>query len=66
MKNFAFSQLFEVMFQFILAYADEPRYYNYQDDNGVIQYKLFDKRQFLEQDANGEYYYDDEFLFDVE
>ena len=47
MKNFAFSQLFEVMFQFILAYADEPRYYNYQDDNGVIQYKLFDKRQFL-------------------
>lgn len=66
MKNFAFSQLFEVMFQFILAYADEPRYYNYQDDNGVIQYKLFDKRQFLEQDANGEYYYDDEFLFDVD
>lgn len=66
MKNFAFSQLFEVMFQFILAYADEPRYYNYQDDNGMIQYKLFDKRQFLEQDANGEYYYDDEFLFDVD
>ncbi len=66
MKNFAFSQLFEVMFQFILAYADEPRYYNYQDDNGQIQYSLFDKRQFLEQDANGEYYYDDEFLFDVD
>lgn len=66
MKNFAFSQLFEVMFQFILAYADEPRYYNYQDDDGMIQYKLFDKRQFLEQDANGEYYYDDEFLFDVD
>ena len=66
MKNFAFSQLFEVMFQFILAYADEPRYYNYQDDNGEIQYRLFDKRQFLEQDDNGEYYYDDEFLFAVD
>ena len=66
MKNFAFSQLFEVMFQFILAYADEPRYYNYQDDNGQIQYSLFDKRQFLERDDNGEYYYDDEFLFDVD
>lgn len=66
MKNFAFSQLFEVMFQFILAYADEPRYYNYQDDNGEIQYRLFDKRQFLEQDDNGEYYYDDEFLFAID
>lgn len=66
MKNFAFSQLFEVMFQFILAYADEPRYYNYQDDNGMIKYDLFDKRQFLEQDDNGEYYYDDEFLFAVD
>ena len=66
MKNFAFSQLFEIMFQFILAYADEPRYYNYQDDDGQIKYSLFDKRQFLEQDDNGEYYYDDEFLFDVD
>lgn len=63
MKNFAFSQLFKVMFQFILAYADEPVYYNYQDDEGNLQYKMFDKRMFLDQDNNGEYYYDDEFIF---
>lgn len=63
MKDFAFSQLFEMMFQFMLAYADEPRFYSYQDDNGMTQYKLFDKRAFLEQGPNGEYYYDDEFIF---
>lgn len=63
MKDFAFSQLFEVMFQFMLAYADEPRYYSYQDDAGQLQYKLFDKRLFLDRDANGDYYYDDEFIF---
>ena len=63
MKDFAFSQLFEIMFQFMLAYADEPRYYNYQDDSGQLQYKLFDKRLFLDKDASGEYYYDDEFIF---
>ena len=63
MKDFAFSQLFEIMFQFMLAYADEPRYYNYQDASGQLQYKLFDKRLFLDKDASGEYYYDDEFIF---
>ena len=36
MKNFAYSQLYNVMFQFILAYADEPRHYSFQDDNGKI------------------------------
>lgn len=63
MKNFAFSQLFEVMFQFILAYADEPRFYNYQDDKGDLQYKMFDKRMFIDKDNAGNYYYDDEFIF---
>ena len=66
MKEFAFSELFEVMFQFILAYSDEPRYYNYQDAQGMLQYGIFDKRLFLEQDKNGNYYYDDEFIFAVD
>lgn len=66
MKNFAFSQLFEVMFQFILAYADEPRKYHFQDDKGNIQYRVFDKRSFLDKDDNGKYYYDDEFIFAVD
>lgn len=51
------------MFQFILAYADEPRYYNYQDEEGTLQYRMFDKRVFIEKDENDKYYYDDEFIF---
>lgn len=66
MKNFAYSQLFEIMFQFILAYADEPRHYNFQDDNGNLQYRMFDKRLFIDQDNAGNYYYDDEFIFSVD
>ena len=63
MKNFAYSQLFEVMFQFILAYADEPRYYSYQNEQGELEYKMFDKRVFIDKDKAGNYYYDDEFIF---
>lgn len=66
MKKFAFSELFEVMFEFILAYSDEPRYYSYQDLKGNLQYKLFDKRLFIDQDKSGNYYYDDEFIFAVD
>lgn len=67
MKNFAYSQLFEVMFQFMLAFADEPRKYHYEDDEGNLKYRVFDKRSFISD--NGEkgdkkkYFYDDEFIF---
>ena len=66
MKNFAYSQLYNVMFQFILAYADEPRHYSFQDDNGNIQYRMFDKRVFIDKDNADNYYYDDEFIFSVD
>lgn len=66
MKNFAYSELFKVMFQFILAYADEPRHYSFQDENGMLQYKMFDKRSFIDKDNAGNYYYDDEFIFSVD
>lgn len=63
MKNFAYSQLFEIMFQFILAYADEPRSYHFEGQDGKLLYKMFDKRSFINQSDNGDYYYDDEFIF---
>lgn len=66
MRDFAFSQLFELMFQFLLAYTDEPRVYNYEDGNGETQYDIFDKRLFIEQDKNGDYYYDDDFIFSTD
>lgn len=66
MKNKAFSDLYRVMFEFMLAYADEPRSIYYQDENGRMQYQMFDKRMFIDRDEDGEYYYDDEFIFDTD
>ena len=66
MKNKAFSDLYRVMFEFMLAYADEPRSIYYQDENGKMQYQMFDKRMFIDRDEEGKYYYDDEFIFDTD
>lgn len=66
MKNTAFADLYHVMFQFMLAYADEPRSIYYQDEYGQMQYKMFDKRMFIDKDDNGEYFYDDEMVFDTD
>lgn len=66
MKNAAFSELYKVMFQFMLAYADEPRTLYFQDEYGKMNYTMFDKRMFIEPDDNGEYYYDDEFIFSTD
>jgi len=63
MKEFAFGELFELMFQFLLAYSDEPRYYHFEDEEGNLKYKLFDKKLFLEKTKDGKYYYDDDFIF---
>lgn len=66
MKNAAFAELYQLMFQFMLAYADEPRSIYYQDEYGQMQYKMFDKRMFIDKDEAGEYFYDDELVFDTD
>ena len=63
MKQAAFARLYEAMFKFKLAYADEPRPVVSEDDHGVRQYQDFNRYDFLEQDENGEYYWNDQFLF---
>lgn len=63
MKDAAYAELFEAMFKFQLAYADEPRPVVAQDIHGKAEYKAFNRYDFLEQDANGEWYWDDDFLF---
>lgn len=66
MKNAAYSKLFENMFHFMLAYADEPRAYTAMDENGQQVEKIFNRYDFLEQDEYGNWYYNDEFLFSVD
>lgn len=66
MKDAAYQRLFEVMFKFALAYMDEPRDIVYTDGRGGKAHDVFDPFDFLEQDAAGEWYWNDQFLFSVD
>lgn len=63
MKNAAYANLFEAMFKFKLAYTDEPRPVVADDIHGNKQYKEFNRYDFLERDAAGEWHWNDQFLF---
>lgn len=63
MKDAAYAALFEAIFKFKLAYADEPRPVVSHDIQGNPQYKEFNRYDFLEQDEAGEWYWNDQFLF---
>lgn len=66
MKQAAYQELFELMFKFMIAYADEPRATNSQNPIGDVEYGRFDRYDFLERDAAGELYWNDDFLFSVD
>ena len=63
MKNHAYAEIYEVIFQYYLAYADEPRPISFKDALGKVQNIEFNRYSFIERDEAGEYYYNDEFLF---
>lgn len=66
MKNFAYSKLFEILFKFKLAYADEPRPVLATDAEGNWVYEEFDRFDFLRQDDSGALYWNDDFTFSVD
>ena len=63
MKNHAYAEIYEIIFQYYLAYADEPRPIAYKDALGKLQNIEFNRFAFVERDDAGEYYYNDEYLF---
>lgn len=63
MKNAAYAAIFEEMFKFALAYSDEPRPVSYQDFKGERRYEEFNRYDFLAQDRDGQWYWNDQFLF---
>ncbi|MBR6811838.1 MAG: hypothetical protein IKM51_00525 [Oscillospiraceae bacterium] len=63
MKDAAYAKLFELIFKLKLAYTDEVRSVCCCDANGSIRYESFSRYDFLEQDAAGNYYWNDRFLF---
>lgn len=63
MKNAAYAELFEMIFKNWLAYADEPRPVSYKNHEGKTQYESISRYDFLEKDADGQYWWNDMFLF---
>ena len=66
MKNAAYAALDRVIFEYYLAYADEPRPATFKDAQGRWQNADFNRYDYVRRDENGEYYYDDEFLFSTD
>lgn len=66
LKNAAYADLFRLIFQYRLAYADEPRPVVSRDSRGQPVYDQFDRYDFLERDENGDWYWNDQFLFSTD
>lgn len=66
MKNDAYSKLYEMMFKFWLAYADDPLPISGVGLNGEQTYDILDRKDFIKKDAAGEYYWNDEFMFETD
>lgn len=63
MKNDLYQRLFERLFKWKLAYADEPRPIVTYNAQGQREYRTFNRWDFLRVDADGKPYWDDNFLF---
>lgn len=66
MKQEAYCTLYEIMFKFMLAYADQPVPLTTKNPDGTDSYDHFDRYEFLKMDASGELYWNDEFIFEVD
>lgn len=67
MKNAAYADIDRIIFEYYLAYADEPRPASYKDAMGITQNAMFNRYDFIRRDeGTGEYYYDDQYLFSAD
>ena len=66
MKNDAYAKLYEMMFKFWLSYADDPLPITGSGVNGEQDFDVLDKKDFIKRDAAGEYYWNDEFIFETD
>ena len=66
MKNEAYARLYETMFKFWLAYADQTTAITTSDPSGNTVHDTLDRHEFLKMDAAGEFYWNDEFIFETD
>jgi predicted nucleic acid-binding Zn-ribbon protein len=66
LKNEAYAKLYEVMFKFWLAFSDSPSEISSVDKDGQPTHDQLDRKEFLRIDAAGEFYWNDEFIFETD
>ena len=66
LKNEAYARLYELMFKFWLAYSDQDTEISSTDPNGQTVYDQLNRKEFLKIDPSGEFYWDDEFIFETD
>lgn len=66
MKQEAYKELYEIMFKFMLAYADQPIALSTKRPDGAYEFSEFNRYDFLKMDKSGELYWNDEFIFEVD
>ena len=66
LKNEAYAQLYEIMFKFWLAFSDSPSEITSTNSDGSAMHDQLDRKEFLRLDAAGEFYWDDEFIFETD
>ncbi len=66
LKNEAFAKLYETMFKFWLAFSDSPSEISSTDSEGASVHDQLDRKEFLRMDSAGEFYWDDEFIFETD
>lgn len=66
LKNEAYAKLYEVMFKFWLAFSDSPSAITATSSDGAPIHDQLDRKEFLRMDSNGDFYWDDEFIFETD
>lgn len=66
MKRAMYQDLFEAIFKWMLAYCDEPRQIRTVNEHGDVEYRVFDRHDFLYQDEAGQWRYNTDFLFSTD
>ena len=66
LKNEAYAKLYEVMFKFWLAFSDSPSEITSTDSEGAAVFDSLDRKEFLRLDSAGEFYWNDEFIFETD
>lgn len=66
LKNEAYANLYELMFKFWLAYADTDEEITTVGPEGQTDHETLNRHEFLRIDKAGNFYWDDEFIFETD